>query len=54
MASATFKFSLTELPQFQRLVRFVVEVEDYAVWTQDEDLQAKVDELRKDLIGAST
>lgn len=49
MADATVKLSITELPQFQRLVDFAREVEHYATANEDHKLSRIVDELAKDL-----
>ena len=54
MPFATLSLSLTETTQFKRLVEFACEVEDYARLVADESLGAMVEDLRVDLIGAST
>jgi hypothetical protein len=41
--------SMTEMPHFRRLVRFVEDVDTYARAELDMGLQAIVDELREDL-----
>jgi len=42
--------SVTELPQFRRLVQFVSEVEEYAEFRQDEELDALAQAAKADLL----
>ena len=42
--------SLTEMPQYRRLVEFVAEVAEYAAETGDEELAVKVERLRAELM----
>jgi uncharacterized glyoxalase superfamily metalloenzyme YdcJ len=44
-----FSVSVTEVPQFRRLVEFVADVEGYARLAYDHDLMRMVEELREDL-----
>lgn len=44
------KLSLTEFPQFQRLVDFLVECEDYARVTDDWQLGRMAAECREELV----
>lgn len=45
-----FTLSMTELPQFGRLVEFVVEVNELAERNDDRELQDLVEELKSDLL----
>ena len=42
--------SLTETPQYRRLVQFIGEVAEYAAETNDSELAAIVERLRGDLM----
>ena len=54
MASANLSVSLTETPQFRRLIAFVVEVKVHADATSDEELAAMVEQLHRDLLEEAT
>lgn len=43
--------SLTEVPQFRRLVQFVADVEDHANENHDFELWSLIADLRRDLLG---
>ena len=45
--------SLTEMPQYRRLVEFVAEVADYAEMTDNRELAEAVEKLRADLMAMS-
>ena len=50
MPSVFMTVSMTEVPQYRRLVRFIMDIEDYARLTADEDLANLVMDLRSDLL----
>ena len=54
MPRAELSLSVTELPQFRRLVDFVVDVGEYAHEQGDEGLQSLLQDLADDLLRAST
>jgi len=45
------EISITETPQFRRLIDFIHDVEDYADEIEDVDLAEIIDRLRADLAG---
>ena len=47
---AILSMSLTEMPQYRRLVAFVREVEEWAEVSEDEVLSALVENLEGDLL----
>jgi hypothetical protein len=48
--SVSVHISLTERPQFRRLVRFLEEMESLGRINADEEIQGMVDECRADLL----
>jgi hypothetical protein len=47
---AVFKVSVTEVPQFRRLVEFLEAVENVGRINADDELQELVEECREDLL----